>query len=75
MVVDELLLKGYLDTNLFLTNFFNIDKDLLLSSSFNKTVIKNKLAQYYHEGYFELMMEDFLELDKSPTIKEGELQR
>ena len=44
MVVDELLLKGYLDTNLFLTNFFNIDKDLLLSSSFNKTVIKNKLA-------------------------------
>ena len=44
MVVDELLLKGYLDTNLFLTKSFNIDKDLLISSSFNKTVIKNILT-------------------------------
>ena len=75
MVVDELLLKGYLDTNLFLTKSFNIDKDLLINPSFNKTVIKNILAQYYHEGYFELMMDDFLELNECPTIKEGELQR
>ena len=44
MVVDELLLKGYLDTNLFLTKSFKIDKDLLINPSFNKTVIKNILA-------------------------------
>ena len=44
MVVDELILKGYLDTNLFLTKSFKIDKDLLINPSFNKTVIKNILA-------------------------------
>ena len=44
MVVDELLLRGYLDTNLFLTKSFKIDKDLLINPSFNKKVIKNILA-------------------------------
>jgi len=44
MVVDELISKGYLDNHLFLTNSFNIDKDLLINSSFNKKVIKNILA-------------------------------
>ena len=61
MVLDELISKGYLDSNLFLTKSFNIDKDLLLDPSFNKKVIKNVLSKYYHEGYFELTMEDFLE--------------
>ena len=75
MVVRELVIIGYLNPNLYLTNLFNIDKDLLLDPSFDKTVIKNKLSQYYHEGYFELTIEDFLELNKGPTIKEGELQR
>ena len=59
MVMKELIILGYLDTNLHLTKYFNIYKDLLLDPSFNKTVIKNILSQYYHEGYFELMMDDF----------------
>ena len=75
MVVRELVIIGYLNPNLYLTNLFNIDKDLILDPSFDKTIIKNKLSQYYHEGYFELTIEDFLELNKGPTIKEGELQR
>ena len=29
---------------------------------------------YYHEGYFEITMEDLLELSESPKIKENELQ-
>ena len=44
MVVNELISKGYLDTNLHLTKSFNIDKDLLLDPSFNQTVIKNILS-------------------------------
>jgi len=44
MVVRELVIIGYLNPNLYLTNLFNIDKDLLLDPSFDKTVIKNKLS-------------------------------
>ena len=44
MVVRELIIIGYLNPNLYLTNLFNIDKDLILDPSFNKTVIKNKLS-------------------------------
>ena len=69
MVVRELIMFGYLDSNLFLTKSFNIDKDLLLDPSFNPKVIKNVLSKYYHEGYFELTMEDFLELNNGPTIE------
>ena len=69
MVLDELISKGYLDTNLFLTKSFNIDKDLLINPSFDKKLIKNVLSKYYHEGYFELTMEDFLELNNGPTIE------
>ena len=29
---------------------------------------------YYHEDYFEMTMEDFLELSESPKIKEKKLQ-
>ena len=69
MVERELILFGYLDSNLFLTKSFNIDKDLLLDPSFNLKVIKKVLSKYYHEGYFELTMEDFLELNDGPTIE------
>ena len=69
MVVRELIMFGYLDSNLFLTKSFNIDKDLLLDPSFNPKVIKNVLSKYYHEGYFKLTMEDFLELNNGPTIE------
>jgi len=44
MVVRELVIIGYLNPNLYLTNLFNIDKDLILDPSFDKTVIKNKLS-------------------------------
>ena len=44
MVVRELIIIGYLNPNLYLTNLFNIDKDLILDPSFDKTVIKNKLS-------------------------------
>ena len=33
------------------------------------------LFRHYHQGYFEMTMEDFLELDNDPKIEEGELQR
>ena len=69
MVVRELIMFGYLDSNLFLTKSFNIDKDLRLDPSFNPKVIKQVLSKYYHEGYFELTMEDFLELNNGPTIE------
>ena len=69
MVLDELISKGYLDSNLFLTKSFKIDKDLLINPSFDKKIIKNELSKYYHEGYFELTMEDFLELNNGPTIE------
>ena len=75
MVISELINKGYLDPNLFLTNFFDIRKDLILDSIFDKLAIKKILSEYYHEGYFELKIEDFLELNNGPKIKEGELQR
>ena len=75
MVINELINKGYLDPNLFLTNFFDIRKDLILDSIFDKLAIKNILSKYYHEGYFEMKIEDFLEFHNSPKIKEGELQR
>ena len=61
MVVNELIGKNYLDTNFLLTKSFNIDKDLILDSSFNKSAIKAVLSSYYHEGYFEMTIEDFLE--------------
>ena len=61
MVVYELISKNYLDTNFLLTKSFNIDKDLILDPSFNKSAIKAVLSRYYHEGYFEMTMEDFLE--------------
>ena len=44
MVVRELVIIGYLNPNLYLTNLFNIDKDLILDPSFNKMVIKNILS-------------------------------
>ena len=44
MVVRELVIIGYLNPNLYLTNLFNIDKDLILDPSFDKTIIKNKLS-------------------------------
>ena len=75
MVVRELIKLGYLDKNLFLTKSYNIDEDLLLDPSFNKKVIKNVLSKYYHEGYFELTMDDFLKLNNGPTIEDGELQK
>ena len=33
------------------------------------------LSKYYHEGYFEMTMDDFLELAESPKIKKDELQQ
>ena len=61
IVLSELINKGYLDTKLFLTKSFDIDEDLILDPSFNKSTIKIVLSRYYHEGYFEMTTEDFLE--------------
>ena len=33
------------------------------------------LSNYYHEGYFEMTIDDFLELNNGPKIEEEELQR
>ena len=33
------------------------------------------LSNYYHEGYFEMTIDDFLELYNGPKIEEEELQR
>lgn len=74
-MIVELIKIGYLDSNLFLTKFFNIEKDLILDSSFNKSGIKKVLSKYFHEGYFEMTIQDFLELNNRPKIEEGELQR
>ena len=74
IVLSELLNKGYLDTDLFIKKSFKIDKDLILDPSFNKSAIKKVLSKYYHQGYFEMTMEDFLELAESPKIKKDELQ-
>lgn len=60
---------NYLDKQLFLTNSFDINYHLILDSSFDssaKSAIKAVLSRYYHEGFFELKMEDFLELTNSP---------
>ena len=75
MVINELINKGYLDPNLFLTNFFDIRKDLILDSIFDKLAIKKILSKYYHEGYFKMKIVDFIEFHNSPKIREGELQR
>ena len=45
MVINELICKGYLDTNLFLTKSFNINKDLTLDPSFNQSTIKEVLLR------------------------------
>jgi len=74
-VIEELINKGYLDPNLFLTKIFNIEKDLMLDSSFNKSGIKKVISKYFYEGYFEMKIQDFLELNNGPKIEEGELQR
>ena len=74
IVLRELIIMGYIDKKLFLTKSFNIDQDLDIDPSFNKSAIKKVLSKYYHEGYFEMTMEDFLELAESPKIKKDELQ-
>ena len=43
---------GYIDKKLFLTKSFNIDQDLDIDPSFNKSAIKKVLSKYYHQGYF-----------------------
>ena len=35
LILSELINKGYLDTDLYLTKSFNINKDLTLDSNFN----------------------------------------
>ena len=47
MVINELINKGYLDPNLFLTNFFDIRKDLILDSIFDKLAIKKIISKYF----------------------------
>ena len=44
IVLTELLIKGYLETDLFLKKSFKIDKDLDIDPSFNKLAIKKVLS-------------------------------
>ncbi len=63
---------GYVDENLFLLKRFDPNKILILDNSFDENStdkIKLLLMKYYHEGYFEMKLEDFLALNKPPEIK------
>ena len=53
MVVDELVSKGHLDSNLLRSKSLNIDKGLLINPSFNKIVIKNILT-------YSIIMKDIM---------------
>lgn len=53
---------------MFLTSKFSLEKDLVLDSSFDINGVKNKLINYFVEGYFELKIEDFEDLNSIPEV-------
>jgi len=74
-LIDELLLRGYIDANMFVTENYDPNVNLQLPANFNdSSAISKVLSKHYMTNVITLTLNDFLDLNSPPFLSKNTLQ-